>query len=78
MSEPLELFHPLVARWYRERLGTATDEQRRVSGEVAQNIEAIATMSRDNSRAVEQTAASACEMETLAKKLQSTVGRFRT
>jgi methyl-accepting chemotaxis protein len=61
-----------------DAIATATDEQRRVSGEVAQNIEAIATMSRDNSRAVEQTAASACEMETLAKKLQSTVGRFRT
>ncbi len=61
-----------------DAIAAATNEQRRVSGEVAQNIEAIATMSRDNSRAVEQTAASACEMEALAKKLQSTVGRFRT
>ncbi len=61
-----------------DAIATATDEQRRVSGEVAQNIESIAAMSRDNSMAVEQTAASAHEMEALAKKLQNTVARFRT
>jgi methyl-accepting chemotaxis protein len=35
-------------------------------------------MSRDNVLAVEQTAASAQQMEVLAENLQSTVGRFRT
>jgi methyl-accepting chemotaxis protein len=61
-----------------DAIASATDEQRRVSGEVAQNIESIAAMSRDNAHAVEQTAASAQEMEALADKLQSTVGRFHT
>ena len=61
-----------------DAIAAATDEQRRVSGEVAQNIESIAAMSRDNALAVEQTAASAQQMEMLAENLQSTVGRFRT
>ena len=61
-----------------DAIASATDEQRRVSGEVAQNIESIAAMSRDNAHAVEQTAAAAQEMEALAEKLQSTVGRFHT
>ena len=61
-----------------DAIASATDEQRRVSGEVAQNIESIASMSRDNAHAVEQTAASAQEMEALADKLQNTVGRFHT
>jgi methyl-accepting chemotaxis protein len=45
---------------------------------VAQNIESISSMSRDNAHAVEQTATSAQEMEALADNLQSTVGRFHT
>jgi methyl-accepting chemotaxis protein len=61
-----------------DAIAAATDEQRRVSGEVAQNIESIAAMSRDNALAVEQTAASAQDMEVLAENLQSTVGRFKT
>ncbi|MCM2307713.1 MAG: methyl-accepting chemotaxis protein [Sulfuritalea sp.] len=61
-----------------DAIASATDEQRRVSGEVAQNIESIAAMSRDNAHAVEQTAAAAQEMEALAEKLQNTVGRFHT
>jgi methyl-accepting chemotaxis protein len=61
-----------------DAIASATDEQRRVSGEVARNIESIAAMSRDNVLAVEQTAASAQQMEVLAENLQSTVGRFRT
>jgi methyl-accepting chemotaxis protein len=61
-----------------DAIARATDEQRRVSGEVARNIESIAAMSRDNAAAVEQTAASAQKMEVLAETLQSTVGRFRT
>jgi hypothetical protein len=39
-----------------DAIASATDEQRRVSGEVAQNIESISAMSRDNAHAVEQTA----------------------
>jgi methyl-accepting chemotaxis protein len=61
-----------------DAIASATDEQRRVSGEVAQNIESISSMSRDNAHAVEQTATSAQEMEALADNLQSTVGRFHT
>ncbi len=61
-----------------DAIASATDEQRRVSGEVAQNIESISAMSRDNAHAVEQTATSAQEMEALADNLQSTVGRFHT
>jgi methyl-accepting chemotaxis protein len=61
-----------------DAIASATDEQRRISGEVAQNIDSIAAMSRDNAHAVEQTATSAQEMEALAENLQSTVGRFRT
>ncbi|OHC67562.1 MAG: chemotaxis protein [Rhodocyclales bacterium RIFCSPLOWO2_02_FULL_63_24] len=61
-----------------DAIASATDEQRRVSGEVAHNIEAIAAMSRGNAQAVEQTAAAAQKMEVLAENLQGTVGRFRT
>jgi methyl-accepting chemotaxis protein len=56
----------------------ATEEQRRVSTDAFTNIEAIAAMARDNSQAVEQTANSAQRLESLAKELQGTVGRFRT
>ncbi|MCX8087465.1 MAG: methyl-accepting chemotaxis protein [Rhodocyclaceae bacterium] len=61
-----------------DTIAAATEEQRRVSTEAFTNIEAIAAMARDNSEAVEQTAQSAQRLETLAEKLQSTVGRFRT
>ncbi|MCX7166871.1 MAG: methyl-accepting chemotaxis protein [Rhodocyclales bacterium] len=61
-----------------DAIASATDQQRRVSGEVARNIESIAAMSRDNAHAVEQTAAAAQKMEVLAENLQSSVGRFRT
>jgi methyl-accepting chemotaxis protein len=55
----------------------ATDEQRRVSREVADNIDAIADMARQNNLAVEETAAAAQSLESLAQGLQSTVGRFK-
>ena len=61
-----------------DAIAAATDEQRQVSGEVAQNIESIAAMSRENASAVDRTAESAQQMESLALNLQSTVGRFRT
>lgn len=60
-----------------DAIAGATDEQRRVSGEVADSIEAIAAMARDNNDAVEQTAAAAQSLESLADSLQSTVGRFK-
>jgi len=60
-----------------DAIAAATDEQRRVSGEVADNIEAIAAMARDNNDAVEQTASAAQSLESLADSLQNTVGRFK-
>ncbi len=61
-----------------DAIASATDEQRRVSSEVAHNIEAIAAMARENAAAIDQTAASAQKLESLAENLQNTVGRFRT
>ncbi|HTY98808.1 MAG TPA: methyl-accepting chemotaxis protein, partial [Rhodocyclaceae bacterium] len=61
-----------------DTIAGATDEQRRVSDTVAANIEAIAAMARDNSGAIEQTAAEARKLEQLADNLQSIVGRFKT
>lgn len=61
-----------------DTIAAATEDQRRVSGDVAGNIESIAAMSRDNALAVDQTAAAAQQMEGLASNLQATVGRFRT
>ncbi len=60
-----------------DALAVATDEQRRVSGEVADSIEAIAAMARENNESVEQTAAAAQSLEALADSLQNTVGRFK-
>jgi methyl-accepting chemotaxis protein len=59
-------------------IAVATDEQRRTSGEVASNIESIAAMARENSSAVDHTAAAAQRLESLAGNLQAIVGRFRT
>ena len=61
-----------------DAIATATDEQRRVSGNVAQNIELITAMARENSAAVEHTASAAHQLEALAANLQSAVGRFKT
>jgi len=60
-----------------DTIAAATDEQRRVSREVADNIESIADMARQNNIAVEQTASAAQALESLAQGLQSTVGRFK-
>jgi methyl-accepting chemotaxis protein len=59
-------------------IANATEEQRRVSGEVAANIDAIADMAKENNQAVEQTATAAKRLEQLAGELQDIVGRFRT
>ncbi|MFA6443032.1 MAG: methyl-accepting chemotaxis protein [Sterolibacterium sp.] len=61
-----------------DTIATATDGQRRVSGDVAQNIELIAAMARENSAAIEGTASAAHQLERLATDLQSAVGRFKT
>jgi methyl-accepting chemotaxis protein len=59
-------------------IANATEEQRRVSGEVAGNIDSIAGMAKENNKAVEQTAAAAKKLQQLADDLQDIVGRFRT
>jgi methyl-accepting chemotaxis protein len=59
-------------------IASATEEQRRVSGAVADNIESIAEMAKENNKAVDQTAAAAKKLQQLADKLQEIVGRFRT
>jgi len=51
-------------------IANATEEQRRVSGEVAANIDAIADMAKENNQAVEQTATAAKRLEQLAGDLQ--------
>jgi methyl-accepting chemotaxis protein len=61
-----------------DAIAGATDEQRRVSGQVANNIESIAGMARENNDAIEQTASAAQKLEQLAVNLQDTVGRFKT
>jgi methyl-accepting chemotaxis protein len=61
-----------------DTIASATEEQRRVFTDVATNIEAIAEMARENSGTVEQTSASARQLEELANMLQSAVGRFKT
>jgi methyl-accepting chemotaxis protein len=61
-----------------DTIAAATEEQRRVFTDVAHNIESIAAMARENSTAVEQTSASARQLEELANNLQSAVGRFKT
>ncbi len=61
-----------------DSIAAATEEQRRVFNDVAGNIEAIASMARENSEAVEQTSAAAHQLEDLANTLQNAVGRFRT
>ena len=61
-----------------DAIAETTEDQRRVSSQVAENIDSIASMARENNVAVEQTAASAQRLEQLAGNLQATVGRFKT
>jgi methyl-accepting chemotaxis protein len=58
-------------------ISSATDEQRRVSQEVVQSIEAISSMAEQNSLAVTQTSNAAQSLEMLAQTLQKTVERFK-
>ncbi|MFN4148333.1 MAG: hypothetical protein ACK4E4_02135 [Rhodocyclaceae bacterium] len=61
-----------------DQIAAATEEQRQVSTKVLADVEAIATMARENSKAIEQNAMAAQRLEALANELQGTVSRFRT
>jgi len=60
-----------------DAIASATDQQRRFSGEVENSIEAIAGMARENSGTVEQTAGAAHDLKRLAEGLAALVGRFK-
>jgi len=60
-----------------DAIATATEQQRRVSGDVEASIEAIAGMARDNTGTVEQTAGAAHDLKRLAEGLATMVGRFK-
>src|SRR5574343_498955 len=60
-----------------DAIASATDQQRRFSGDVESSIEAIAGMARENSGTVEQTAGAAHALKRLAEGLGSLVGRFK-
>ena len=60
-----------------DTIASATDQQRRVSGDVEASIEAIAGMARDNTGSVEQTANAAHDLKRLAEGLATMVGRFK-
>jgi methyl-accepting chemotaxis protein len=59
-----------------DEIAHATEEQQRVSADMAANIEAIADMARDNRGAVEQTTQAAQLLESLSDDLKNGVGRF--
>ncbi len=60
-----------------DTIASATEQQRRFSGEVETSIEAIAGMARNNTAAVEQTAGAAHDLKRLADGLANLVGRFK-
>ncbi|MBS1143112.1 MAG: methyl-accepting chemotaxis protein [Proteobacteria bacterium] len=60
-----------------DAIASATDQQRRFSGDVENSIEAIAGMARENSGTVEQTAGAAHDLKRLADGLAALVGRFK-
>lgn len=60
-----------------DEIAEATERQRTASAAVAESIETIAVMARENSEAVESTARAAHDMEDLATQLHQTVSRFR-
>ena len=61
-----------------EAIAQATGQQRASATAVEDNIEAIASMARENTQAVEQTAAAANNLTSLADSLQHIVHRFKT
>ncbi len=60
-----------------DAIALATDEQRRVSHEVLESIEAISGMAEQNNVAVAQTSTAAQTLDELAQFLQTTVSRFK-
>ena len=60
-----------------DAIAAATDQQRRVSGDVEASIEAIAGMARENNGTVEQTTGAAHDLKRLAEGLTAMVGRFK-
>lgn len=60
-----------------DEIASATEQQRRFSGEVEHSIEAIAGMARENTGTVEQTTNAAHDLKRLADGLSSLVGRFK-
>ena len=60
-----------------DAIASATDQQRRFSGDVENSIEAIAGMARENSGTVDQTAGAAHDLKRLAEGLATLVGRFK-
>ncbi|MCG2576787.1 methyl-accepting chemotaxis protein [Dechloromonas sp. XY25] len=60
-----------------DAIASATEQQRRLSGDVETSIEAIAGMARENSGTVEQTAGAAHDLKRLADSLAGLVGRFK-
>ncbi|WP_295003086.1 methyl-accepting chemotaxis protein [uncultured Dechloromonas sp.] len=60
-----------------DTIASATEQQRRFSGDVESSIESIAEMARENSGTVEQTAGAAHDLKRLADGLASLVGRFK-
>lgn len=60
-----------------DQIAAATEEQRQVGAKVLADVEAIAAMARENSKAIEQNALAAQRLEGLANELQGAVSRFR-
>ncbi|MEN3373273.1 methyl-accepting chemotaxis protein [Dechloromonas sp. ZS-1] len=60
-----------------DAIAAATDQQRKVSGDVEASIESIADMAHDNATTVEQTTGAAHDLKQLAERLSTLVGRFK-
>jgi methyl-accepting chemotaxis protein len=60
-----------------DNIASATDQQRRFSGDVESSIEAIAGMARENNGTVSQTTGAAHNLKQLADGLAALVGRFK-
>ena len=60
-----------------DAIALATDEQRRISHEVLDSIEAISSLVSQNNVAVEETSNAAQNLDELAQALQTAVSRFK-
>ena len=61
-----------------DEIASATEQQNRVSSDVAEKIEAISAIAGRNCQIVEETAEAAHALQTLAEGLSTTVGKFKT